>query len=257
MAAVHPVLRSSRRVPRRLAVSAGRLVAAAAVVTSLAACSSQALEVPEEVGSAPYPPGLPSGPLRLGDETLRPCTERQMDRYPGTLEQLSPIYYAGPWCGTTDAGTQWVWVYAKPLTEDETPQEIRAEVNSDARIMVRDLRTSRYQAISAGPPPPADVNYAGKRPTSPNLVTVTVTGADVPPYRQPAPADEENPLSLRVGYYKADLWPGASSASPSSAASPSGAATPSPSASATRPTSGAASVGTPAGPSAPASASQS
>lgn len=198
-------------------------------MTALAACSSQALEVPEEVGSAPYPPGHPSGPLRLGAETLTPCSERQMDRYPGTLEQLSPIYYAGPWCHTTDVGTQWVWVYAKPLTEDETPQEIRAEVNSDARIMVRDLRTSRYQAIVTGPPPPADVDYVGKRPTSPNLVTVTVAGVDVPPYRQPAPADEANPLSLRVGYYKADLWPGR----PSASASPSGSAGPSASASPT------------------------
>lgn len=163
--------------------------------------------MPEEIWSAPYEPGHPSGPLRLAGQTLTPCTQRQIEQYPGTLEQLSPIYYAGPWCRTTSAGTEWVWLYAKPLTEDETPGEIRAEVNSDARIMVRDLRTSRYQAISAGQPPPADVRYAGKRPTSENMVTVTVTGTNVPPYKQPPPADEANPLSLRVGYFKADAWP--------------------------------------------------
>ena len=131
----------------------------------------------------PVPVGAPEGPITIAGEQWLPCTRKQLRAYPPVLDRLATTYYAGPWCLGTEAGNRFMWVYAEPLFDGEDPQRIRSYVNTDAGLLVRGLRTTGYQMVTASPKD-TDVGYTARRPSSPNVVAIEVLGESPPPQGQ-------------------------------------------------------------------------
>jgi hypothetical protein len=171
-----------------------------ACVALLAACQ-QAQPVTQPTAlPGPFPSGAPEGPAVFAGETWDVCTSRQVRQYPPVLDKPAATYYAGPWCRMQDGGNQYLWVYAEPLFTGESPQEVRAYVNTDAGLLARALRTTGYAMVrSSGKD--EDVRYEARRPTSPNLVGIEVLGDDPPPEGVSYTGDD--PLRLQVAVRKA------------------------------------------------------
>ncbi len=131
----------------------------------------------------PVEAGSPAAPINVASEQWEPCTRKQLRAYPPVLDKLSPTYYAGPWCQTLADGTRFLWVYAEPLFTGEDPLRIRQDVNTDASLMARALRTTGYQMVRSARRD-LDVRYEARRPTSPNMVSVEVLGENPPPQGQ-------------------------------------------------------------------------
>jgi hypothetical protein len=148
----------------------------------------------------PVAEGEPTAPITVAGQTWEVCEAKQRRQYPPVLDELAPTYYAGPWCQRADGGNRFIWIYAEPLSEDETPEEVRRYVNEDASLLVRGLRTTGYQPIRAGARS-RDVFYEARRPPSPNMVSIAVLGDEVPEYGQSYVGD--NPLRIIVAVRKA------------------------------------------------------
>jgi hypothetical protein len=170
------------------------------VVVLLAGCAQVSpVEQPTAL-PGPTREGEPQSSISVAGQVWRTCTAKQMDRYPPVLDEPAQSYYAGPWCIDAGRGTRYMWIYAEPLFEGETPRDVRGYVNEDARLLVRGLRTTGYGLVREAAKD-ADVSHQARRPTSPNLVTVDVLGDDVPP--QGVSYSGDSPLRLVVAVGKA------------------------------------------------------
>lgn len=173
-----------------------------AAALPLAACTqltpvAQPTDLP-----GPTPTGDPESSITVAGETWTPCAEAQINKYPPVLVEPAPSYYAGPWCLAADGGNKYMWTYARPLWSAESPEEVRGYVNEDAQLLTRELRTTGYIPLSDLPKEGEDVQFAARRPNSPNTVTVSVVGDNVPPSGQTYVGDD--PLRLIVAVRKAN-----------------------------------------------------
>ena len=169
-------------------------------VAVLAAC--------QQLQPAPRPTALP-GPVATGKPTAsieiagqpwEPCVRRQMKQYPPVLDKASSDYYSGPWCQVQQNGTRYMWIYARPMTAQQTPERIRQYVNQDAGQLSRALKATGYQTVEQGDKN-ADVYFEARRPNSPNVVVISVMGENPPPAGQSYAGDD--PLRLAVEVRKA------------------------------------------------------
>lgn len=150
-----------------------------ALAALLVGCGPVAPTVQPTALPGPVAAGAPGAAISVADQQWEICTGKQLRQYPPVLDELAPSYYAGPWCQSADGGNRYLWIYARPLFQGETPQEVRKYVNEDASLLVRGLRTTGYQPVRAGARS-RDVFYEARRPTSPNLVSIAVLGENVP-----------------------------------------------------------------------------
>lgn len=174
-----------------------KAVACAAV---LAGCQQLQPTAHPTMLPGPFPEGEPKAAVTIGGDFWDVCSARQRKQYPPVLDEPAPTYYAGPWCRAADGGTQFLWVYAEPLFPGEQPEQIRRDVNADAGLLVRNLRTTGYAMVSSAGKD-EDVRYEARRPTSPNVVTVGVEGQNPPPQGQAYSGTD--PLRLIVAVRKA------------------------------------------------------
>lgn len=142
------------------------------------------------------PPGAPGQVTDIDGQTWTPCTDEQLAKYPPVLDLPSQTYYSGPWCAGAPGNYRYMWVYSHPLSNGESPQQVRGYVRQDGRLLVRNLRTTGYEHIVMRVDEGQDVVYLGRRPGSPNVVGVLMTGDEVPPAGRTYTG--EDPLRLYV-----------------------------------------------------------
>lgn len=161
----------------------------------LAACQQLQPTAPPTALPGPAPTGKPTAPITVAGQTWEPCVKRQMKQYPPVLDRPSNDYYAGGWCQPTLRGNRYLWTYARPMTAQQTPEHIRELVNVDGGQLARALRATGYQTIEQSDKN-QDVYFEARRPTSPNVVVVSVIGDNPPPAGQSYAGDD--PLRLLV-----------------------------------------------------------
>jgi len=169
-------------------------------VALLAGCQQLEPTVQPTALPGPVPASVPDTGITVAGQPWRTCTRKQMRQYPPVLDAPATTYYAGPWCQEADGGNRYMWLYAKPLSPQQTPEEVRGYVNEDGSLLVRGLRTTGYLAVRTGDRGD-DTFYEARRPTSPNLVSIAVLGDEVPPHGQSYSGD--SPLRITVAVRKA------------------------------------------------------
>lgn len=173
---------------------------AVAGVLLLAGCQQLQQPVKPTAAPGPAPTGRPSAAITVAGQSWSPCTARERKQFPPVLDAPAPTYYAGPWCRSSPGSSEFLWLWARPLSDQEQPGQIRGYVNTDAGLMVRNLRTTGYSTLRSSDKD-EDVRYEGRRLPSQNVVGVEVLGQDPPPAGQSYSGTD--PLRLRVSVRKA------------------------------------------------------
>ena len=139
----------------------GRLVCVVglAIATTLAGCGGGGSEsgaadgqvTPSSSAMLSAPAGATPGPAAGTKEvfgaTFMPCTSLESDAYPATIPRPSALYYSGPWCRTDQADVSYLWIYARPLTEDNPPAHISDDVRVDAETITLDLSAQGFERV--------------------------------------------------------------------------------------------------------------
>lgn len=163
----------------------------------LSACQSlQPTPAPTAL-PGPAATGKPSAPITVAGQVWEPCVRRQMKQYPPVLDRPSTMYYSGAWCQDQEIGNRYMWMYARPMTVHQTPERVRQYVNEDAGQLARALRATGYQTVEQSDKN-RDVYFEARRPTSPNVVVVSVLGENPPPAGQSYSGTDPLRLSVEV-----------------------------------------------------------
>lgn len=125
---------------------------------------------------------------------MQPCTQLELDGYPTNIARASGDYYQGPWCAREGSTRIYLWAYAREMTEELAPDEVRRDVTLDAEQLTLDLAAQGYlrvcgQVVGGGP-----VDVALEEPGKPLQIRVAALG------QTPLSADDdaEQPLALVV-----------------------------------------------------------
>ncbi len=176
------------------------LLASSAALLPLSGCSLTANDTPPD-RSGPFATGAATSQTTLFGDTYAPCSELQLEAYPGSIDRPSNRYYAGPWCRGVPGGTTYVWSYGRPLSKEQDPRSVREDVNRDVLTLVSDLKAQKY-VVLCGPhaddPSMADVNIGLGKVGEKTRIYLRVRGQDLPPSGSQAPSGSATPLSLTV-----------------------------------------------------------
>lgn len=173
---------------RSLPAAAGSAV----LVAALAACGGQGTADPS--GQPPvFDPGAAVGAAEYFGTRFSPCTNIELEGYPGSLQRASGDYYQGPWCGLRGNERIYLWAYARPLSTEQTVQSVSAEVVDDGHQLVLDLLAQGYARVCGEAPEGRPVDVGFERPDDPSRVRV-ITAGSLP--QQSAAADGGVPLPV-------------------------------------------------------------
>lgn len=154
----------------------------------------------ESITSAePAPVGtLVPGPARdvsnFFGVAYRPCTQIELEGYPGNLSTASGDYYEGPWCARVGAERNYLWAYARPLTEDQSPASVDAAVAADAMQLVLDIEAQGYYRVCGQVKPGEGIDAGFENADEPSRLRIATRGQ----VADPPQATTTEPLSLIV-----------------------------------------------------------
>lgn len=172
---------------------AARTAALAGAIGLISGCGLDATDPPPDpIGS------LSPGPAKESSNffgiTYQPCSDIELEGFPKNLTRASTEYYEGPWCARVGDERQYLWTYARPLTDEQSAESVKTDVLADAEQLVLDLAAQGYHRVCGEVVPGAVADAGFERRNEPSRIRVAAVGA----VSEPPQATSTQPLSLIV-----------------------------------------------------------
>lgn len=158
-------------------------------------------EDPTRIGA--FTPGPAVDNSNFFGVPFEPCTAIELEGYPAYLPRASYDYYQGPWCASEGDARTYLWVYARPLTSEQSAMTVNEDVLADAEQKVLDLEAQGYRRVCGAVTPGTGVDAGFESPSEATRLRLANRGQ----VSDPPQATSTEPPSLVVSVSPATRAP--------------------------------------------------